>query len=73
MNNVHNNNYYCCVYIYALCVGFPTGWCIPSVYCLVVYPLGPPADIHCMQHTLISLSIGDGGFSFSIQKVGGLA
>ena len=38
---------------------------------LYVYPIGPPAYIHCMQHTLIPVPIGDGGSSLSVQKVGG--
>ena len=66
--------------LYSLCVGFPTGWCIPCIYVYSVYI--PPAY---MQHTLISVPTGvggstlipvptsDGGFSLSVQKVGGLA
>lgn len=61
------------VYPFVFCVW---DFLLDGVYylCTLCVLFGPraPAYIHCMQHTLISILIGDGGPSFSIQKMGGL-
>ena len=62
------------IHVVFYCVGFPIWWCIPSMYVLctywlvVVYPLGSPAYIHCMQHTLIPAPTGDCGSSLYIRR-----